>query len=105
VLTCIGQTFAGRVAASLLTAIGLPELITTSLEHYQASARNLAKDGPELARLKAKLARNRDTLALFDTARITRDLEAAYREMWERQQRGEPPTSFAVVARAMPDPP
>jgi protein O-GlcNAc transferase len=104
VLTCIGQTFAGRVAASLLTAIGLPELIATSLEDYEAHARSLAKDSAELARLKAKLVRNRGTSALFDTARITRDLEAAYREMWERQQRGEPPASFAV-ARAMPVPP
>ena len=102
VLTCIGQTFAGRVAASLLTAIGMPELIATSLQAYEAHARSLASDGGELARLKAKLARNSDTSALFDTARITRDLEAAYHEMWERQQRGEPPASFAVGARAMP---
>ncbi|HYK78678.1 MAG TPA: tetratricopeptide repeat protein, partial [Micropepsaceae bacterium] len=102
VLTCIGHTFAGRVAASLLTAIDLPELITTSLEQYEALARNLAKDGPELTRLKAKLVRNRDTSTLFDTARITRELEAAYREMWERQQRGEPHASFAVAAHAAP---
>jgi predicted O-linked N-acetylglucosamine transferase (SPINDLY family) len=105
VLTCIGQTFAGRVAASLLTAVGLPELIATSLEDYEAHARNLARDGAELARLKTKLVRNRATSALFDTARITRDLEAVYREMWERQQRGEPPQSFDVVARATPVPP
>ena len=102
VLTCIGQTFAGRVAASLLTAIGLPELITSSLEDYEARARSLAKDGPALARLRAKLARNRDTSSLFDTARITRNLEAAYREMWQRQQRGEPPASFAVASRSAP---
>ncbi len=102
VLTCIGHTFAGRVAASLLTAIGLPELITSSLEHYEALACNLAKDRPELTRLKAKLVKNRDTSTLFDTARITRELEAAYREMWERQQRGEPQASFAVAPRATP---
>ncbi len=100
VLTCIGHTFAGRVAASLLTAIGLPELITSSLEHYEALACNLAKDRPELTRLKAKLVKNRDKSTLFDTARITRELEAAYREMWERQQRGEPQASFAVAPRA-----
>jgi predicted O-linked N-acetylglucosamine transferase (SPINDLY family) len=105
VLTCLGQTFAGRVAASLLTAIDLPELIASTLEAYEAHARSLAKDGAELARLKAKLVRNRGNSALFDTARITRDLEAVYREMWERQQRGEPPQSFAVVARATPVPP
>jgi predicted O-linked N-acetylglucosamine transferase (SPINDLY family) len=102
VLTCIGQTFAGRVAASLLTAIGLPELITSSLEHYEAFARNLAQNGAELARLKAKLAGKRGTSALFDTARITRDLEEAYCEMWQRQQRGEPPASFAVAGRETP---
>ena len=105
VLTCVGQTFAGRVAASLLTAIGLPELITRSLADYEAQARALARDGAGLSRLKAKLAKNRDNSALFGTARITRDLETAYREMWERQQRGEPPASFAVAARATPIPP
>jgi predicted O-linked N-acetylglucosamine transferase (SPINDLY family) len=105
VLTCRGQTFAGRVAASLLTAIGLPELITSSLEDYEARACSLAKDGPALARLKAKLVKNRDISPLFDTARITRNLEAAYREMWEKQQREEPPASFAVEAGAAPLPP
>ena len=102
VLTCIGQTFAGRVAASLLTAMGLPELITTSLEDYQTRAHSLAKDNAELARLKTKLVKNRDIPALFDTARITRDLEAAYREMWERQQRGEAPRSFTVERAMVP---
>jgi predicted O-linked N-acetylglucosamine transferase (SPINDLY family) len=102
VLTCIGQTFAGRVATSLLNAMGLPELITTCLEDYEACARNLAEDGPTLARLRAKLARNRGASSLFDTARITRNLEAAYREMWQRQQRGEPPASFAVASRGPP---
>jgi hypothetical protein len=52
--------------------------------------------------LKAKLVRNRDTHSLFDTARITRELEAAYREMWERQQRGEPHASFSVAPLATP---
>jgi protein O-GlcNAc transferase len=105
ILSCIGQTFAGRVAASLLTAIALPELIASSLDQYEALAGNLAKDGPELKRLKDKLARNRQTSALFDTVRITRHLEAAYQTMWERQQRGEPPASFAVGTRAAPAPP
>jgi predicted O-linked N-acetylglucosamine transferase (SPINDLY family) len=104
VLTRIGRTFAGRVAASLLTAIGLPELITSSLEDYEARACGLARDAPALARLKAKLARNRDASPLFDTARITRNLEAAYRRMWERQQRGEPPASFTIEAGATPLP-
>ena len=100
ILTCVGQTFAGRVAASLLNAMGLPELITTCLEDYEARARNLAENGPALARLRAKLARNRDASSLFDTARITRNLEAAYREMWQRQQRDERPASFAVASHS-----
>jgi predicted O-linked N-acetylglucosamine transferase (SPINDLY family) len=106
VLTCIGHTFAGRVAASLLTAIGVPELITSSLKDYEARADSLAKDRPALTRLKAKLVKNRGTSSLFDTARITHNLETAYREMWERQQREEPPASFAVEAgAAVPLPP
>ena len=100
VLTCRGATFAGRVAASLLAAIGLSELIAPSLDAYERRARELAEDASALAAIKAKLARNRDTHPLFDTARITRHLEAAYTGMWERQQRGERPTSFAVGAGA-----
>jgi predicted O-linked N-acetylglucosamine transferase (SPINDLY family) len=96
VLTCLGETFAGRVAASLLKAVGLPELITTSLEDYEALALKLAREPTLLAAIKAKLANNRDTCPLFDTARFTRHIEAAYTTMWERQQRGEPPECFAV---------
>jgi predicted O-linked N-acetylglucosamine transferase (SPINDLY family) len=96
VLTCIGETCAGRVAASQLKAVGLPELITTSLEDYEALALKLAREPSFLAAIKAKLARNRDTYPLFDTARFTRHIEAAYTTMWERQQRGERPEAFAV---------
>jgi predicted O-linked N-acetylglucosamine transferase (SPINDLY family) len=96
VLTCIGETFAGRVAASQLKAVGLPELITTSLEDYEALALKFAREPSFLAAIKAKLARNRDTHPLFDTARFTRHIEAAYTTMWERQQRGERPEAFAV---------
>jgi protein O-GlcNAc transferase len=96
VVTCLGETFAGRVAASLLKAVGVPELVTTSLEDYEALALKLAREPTLLASIKAKLARNRDTYPLFDTARFTRHIEAAYTRMWERQQRGEPPETFAV---------
>jgi predicted O-linked N-acetylglucosamine transferase (SPINDLY family) len=89
VLTCLGTTFAGRVAASLLKAIGLDELIAGSLPEYQALALELAHDPARLASLKGRLARNRDSCALFDTARATRAFEAAYRMMWERQRSGE----------------
>jgi predicted O-linked N-acetylglucosamine transferase (SPINDLY family) len=100
VLTCSGATFASRVAGSLLTAVGLPELITHSLEDYEALALKLARDPALLASLRQKLARNRETHALFDTARFTRHIEAAYTTMWERSQRGEPPQSFAVTPQA-----
>ena len=68
VLTCRGDAFAGRVAASLLQAVGLPELIVSNLEEYEALALKLARDPALLAEIKAKLARNRDTYPLFDTA-------------------------------------
>ena len=96
VLTCLGSTFAGRVAASLLNAAGLPELITTSLDDYEALAFRLARDRSLLAAIKAKLARNRQTCLLFDTARFARHIEAAYVTMWERHVSGRPPASFAV---------
>jgi protein O-GlcNAc transferase len=98
VLTCMGNTFAGRVAASLLHAIGLPGLVTSSLAEYEEVALALAHDPDRLAAIKAKLIRNQGTEPLFDTARYTRDLEAAYRAMWERQQAGLPPSTFAVAS-------
>jgi predicted O-linked N-acetylglucosamine transferase (SPINDLY family) len=95
-VTCLGSTFAGRVAASLLNAIGLPELITISLQDYETLALELAHDPVRLDAVKSKLARNRDGFALFDTPRFTRYLEEAYRIMWERAERGLPPASFDV---------
>lgn len=74
-VTCTGETFAGRMAGSLLNAAGLPELITHSLREYEALALKLATDSKLLAGTKAKLARDRDTCPLFDSERITRDLE------------------------------
>jgi len=96
-LTCLGGTFAGRVAASLLDAVGLPELVTDSLDGYEARALALARAPGELARLKERLARNRFTCPLFDTERFRRHIEAAYVTMWERYERGLPPASFAVA--------
>jgi protein O-GlcNAc transferase len=96
VVTCLGETFAARVAASLLRAVGLPELIATSLEDYEALARKLAGEPDFLAGIKTKLARNRDTYPLFDTVRITRHIESAYTTMWERHQSGQAPAAFAV---------
>ena len=96
VLTCLGTTFAGRVAASLLNAVGLPELITNTSEEYEALALKLARDGNALGALKSKLARNRLTHPLFDTDRMRRHVEAAYEAMWQRHQRGQPPAGFTV---------
>jgi predicted O-linked N-acetylglucosamine transferase (SPINDLY family) len=95
-LTCLGETFAGRVAASLLKAVGLSELITTSLEDYEALALKLAHDSALMAAFKRKLAHNRDTYPLFDTVRFARHIEAAYVTMWERYQKGKAPKAFAV---------
>jgi predicted O-linked N-acetylglucosamine transferase (SPINDLY family) len=95
-VTCLGHTFAARVASSLLSAIGLPELITTSLGDYEALALNLARDPVLLSSLKIKLAGNRDVFPLFDTPRFTRYIEEGYRIMWERAEHGLPPAAFAV---------
>jgi predicted O-linked N-acetylglucosamine transferase (SPINDLY family) len=97
VLTCCGESFAGRVAASLLTAVGLPELVTQNLDDYEALALRLARNASSLASIKAKLARNRESYPLFNSKRFTRHLEAAYTTMWEIWQRGEGPRSFSVA--------
>ena len=96
VVTCLGSTFAGRVAASLVTAAGLPELVTRSLEEYETLALRLAREPGLLASIKSKLASNRDRCPLFDTPRFTRHIEAAYSHMWQRHQRAEPPSNYAV---------
>jgi predicted O-linked N-acetylglucosamine transferase (SPINDLY family) len=98
VVTCPGETFASRVTASLLEAAMLPELVTRSLDEYASLALALARDPDQLAAIKAKLATNRLIAPLFDTARYTRNLEAAFTEMWSRRQRGDAPASFAVDA-------
>ena len=95
-ITCLGQTFAGRVAGSILHAADLPELVTSSLDEYQTLALKLARDPECLAKIKAKLARNRTTCPLFNTQRFARHIEAAYTTMWETWQRGEAPKSFSV---------
>ena len=105
VLTCAGEAFASRMAGSLLNAVGLPELITYSMEEYEALALKLATAPGMLAELRARLARNRTTYPLFDTDRFRRHIESAYITMWERYQRGDPPESFAVqpIQRVMGD--
>ena len=96
VITCKGDSFAGRVAASLLTAAGLPELITGSAEEYERLALKLARESQLLTGFRARLAANRDSCALFDTGRFTRNIEAAYTTMWTRAEAGLAPEAFAV---------
>jgi predicted O-linked N-acetylglucosamine transferase (SPINDLY family) len=102
VVTCLGSSFAGRVAGSLLNAVGLPELVTDNLDDYEALASRLAQDDVMLATIKTKLARNRETHPLFNATRLCRHVESAYEIMWDRYQRGEPPAGFAVAASPGP---
>jgi predicted O-linked N-acetylglucosamine transferase (SPINDLY family) len=100
VVTLTGSSFAGRVGTSLLSALGLPELIADTPAAYESTVLNLAQSPHLLTRIKGRLARNRETHPLFDTARYTRNLEAAYSAMWLRHQNGDPPASFVVDATA-----
>ena len=97
VLTCLGPHFVGRVAASLLTAVGLPEMITTSLADYEREALALARDPARLGALRAKLAGNRDTAPLFDTPRYVAGYEAALERMVEMRDAGRRPEAFALL--------
>lgn len=98
VITRIGETFAGRVAASLLTAIDLPELITSTPQAYESLAIELATNPERLAKVRQKLSQNRLTTPLFDTQLFTRHIEAAYTAMYERYQAGLP-AQYIYVAK------
>jgi predicted O-linked N-acetylglucosamine transferase (SPINDLY family) len=87
-LTCPGEYFPARVAASILKAMDMAELIAPTPEAYYTLALALATDKPRLAQLRQRLAAQRSTTALFDTQRYTRHLETGYRMAWERYQRG-----------------
>ena len=97
VLTRIGETFAGRVAASALTAVGLPEMIARSQAEYEAMAVEFAANPEKLTAVKAKLANNRLTTPLFDTERFTRDLERAFEAICERHRLGLPPDDIDLA--------
>ena len=88
VLTCIGESFTSRVAASLLNAVNLPELITTSQEEYEALAIELAKNPGKLKNIKDKLNSNLPTAPLFNTPLFTKHIESAYKTMYERYHKG-----------------
>jgi hypothetical protein len=95
-LTCAGASFVGRVAGSILHSIGLPELVTHSLNEYETKALHLAQNPAELQALRKKLSRNRLTSPLFDIARFTRNLETAYQMMFDRWQTGHSPEVISV---------
>jgi predicted O-linked N-acetylglucosamine transferase (SPINDLY family) len=96
VLTRIGETFAGRVAASLLGAIGLRELITETSADYERRAVALASDPTRLSAIRNRLAQNRLTMPLFDTRRFTGHMEAAFAAMHRRHQAGERPDHISI---------
>jgi predicted O-linked N-acetylglucosamine transferase (SPINDLY family) len=100
VLTCAGETMASRIGASIVHAIGLPELVAPDSAAYQATALRLATQPGELATLRERLARKRSTCALFDTTRRVRELDRAFEMMWQRHLDGLPPESFAVPPEA-----
>ena len=96
VLTCIGNSFASRMAASLLNAVNLPELIATTQEQYESLAIELATDPEKLKIIKDKLVDNLPTAPLYDTPLFTRHLESAYLSMYDRYQNGLDPDHIYV---------
>jgi predicted O-linked N-acetylglucosamine transferase (SPINDLY family) len=98
VVACPGDTFISRVAASLLRAVDLPELIAADLPEYESIALRLAREPQRLAALRDRLAAQRDRCALFDSAGYTRDFEALLLRMMDRHERGLPPAALAAAA-------
>ncbi|HVR98073.1 MAG TPA: hypothetical protein VMW27_15755, partial [Thermoanaerobaculia bacterium] len=96
VLTCPGDHLPARVAASLLHAAGLPELVVADLAAYEETAVRLAQDRAALAGLRARVAAARTSSPLYDTPRRVRDLERAFLAMWARYEKGEPPAPNVV---------
>jgi predicted O-linked N-acetylglucosamine transferase (SPINDLY family) len=96
VLTLMGNSFASRMAASLLKAIDLPELITTNQSAYEDRAIELANNPQQLAEIKQKLARNRDSTPLFDTPLFTKNLESAYTTIYQRYQADLTPDDITI---------
>jgi predicted O-linked N-acetylglucosamine transferase (SPINDLY family) len=90
------------VGASLLNAIGLPELVAANWGEYEELAVALARDSSRLSALRQKLARNRATRPLFDTRLLVRHLESAFREILARQDAGLAPAHIRVPAEVIP---
>ena len=96
VLTCIGQSFPSRVAASILNSVNLPELITDTQEEYESLAIELATNPIKFKIIKDKLNNNLSTAPLFDTPQFTRNLESAYKTMYEKHHSGMKPEHIYV---------
>jgi predicted O-linked N-acetylglucosamine transferase (SPINDLY family) len=98
VLTCLGESAIGRVAGSVLMALGMDELVTKDWQGYEAQAVRIGLESGYAKSLKDKLERNRKEAPLFDTARLTRHMESAYEQMHERVRQGLGPQGFEVNA-------
>lgn len=101
-VTCMGRSFASRVGASLLRAVGMPELIAETYADYRAIALRLAHDSAALAGLRARLIAARATAPLFDAARFARGLDAAYLTMMDLHRAGAAPRGFAIDGEFQP---
>ena len=97
VVTIQGGHFASRVSASILSALGMAELIAHTMSEYRDLALHLAADGKTLQRIREKIAYCRNREPLFDTPRFVRNLEKAYREMWRVHRRGDRPRAIEVL--------
>ena len=95
-VTFQGESFAARVGASLLYAVGLPELVTNSLDQYESLAIDLLKNPDRLTGLRQRLEQGRDTAPLFHTPAFTKAMESAYETMWRQAESGQPLQAFAV---------
>jgi protein O-GlcNAc transferase len=100
VLTIAGEAPPSRNGATVLTAMGMPDLVTGSIDEYQRLAFKLATQPDALAEVRARLAANRDTAPLFDATRLTRQLEDGYQLMWQNHVAGNPPQTITVPRRA-----
>ena len=96
VLTCMGNSFVSRMGASILNAINLPELITTTQEEFESLAIELATNPEKLKIIKDKLVNNLPTAPLYDTPLFTQHLESAYLTMYDRYQQGLDPDHIYV---------
>ncbi len=95
-ITCLGQSFAARVSASLLHAAKLADLVAPSVQDYEALAIELARNPDRLGAIKRRLKETRDQSPLFDIQRFASDIERAYQTMWQRHQAGQAPQAFSV---------